>query len=228
MQSESGEILLLDCGCKYSKILKGISYRITDVVGCLLTHEHGDHSKSHKDIIQSGIRIYTNNETVKSMNIMPGELMIGIPERKLKEIKEFKVIPFYVKHDETPNFAYLIKHPECGTLLYITDFMCVDYTFRSVGINHFLIECNHLDDAPEKDNGKYGHSIKGHSCLSTVNNIILANKTVSLKTITLCHLSNDWSNPERMQKEIQKAAGDDVLVQVARPGLEIDLNLCPF
>lgn len=41
LKAESGEILLLDCGCKYSKILKGISYRITDVVGCLLTHEHG-------------------------------------------------------------------------------------------------------------------------------------------------------------------------------------------
>lgn len=41
LQAESGEILLLDCGCKYSEILKGISYRISDAVGCLLTHEHG-------------------------------------------------------------------------------------------------------------------------------------------------------------------------------------------
>lgn len=188
----------------------------------------GDHSKSFKDIMQSGIQIYTNDETVESMNIMTGELMVGIPENKVKEIKGFKVIPFYAKHDETPNFVYLIKHPECGILLYATDFMCIDYTFGSLGINHFLVECNHLDDAPEKDTGKYNHSIRGHSSLLTVKNIIQANKTVSLRTITLCHLSNDWSNPDQMQREIQEVAGNDVLVQIARPGLEVNLNLCPF
>lgn len=41
LKSESGEILLLDCGCKYTEILKGICYRISDVSGCLLSHEHG-------------------------------------------------------------------------------------------------------------------------------------------------------------------------------------------
>ena len=41
LKSESGDILLLDCGCRYSEILKGISYRISDVLGCLLSHEHG-------------------------------------------------------------------------------------------------------------------------------------------------------------------------------------------
>ena len=29
LKSESGEILLMDCGCRYSEILKGISYRIS-------------------------------------------------------------------------------------------------------------------------------------------------------------------------------------------------------
>ena len=41
LRSEAGETLLLDCGCRYPEILKGISYRISDVSGCLLTHEHG-------------------------------------------------------------------------------------------------------------------------------------------------------------------------------------------
>lgn len=41
LQSNTGEILLLDCGCKYKKILRGISYRISNVSGVLLSHEHG-------------------------------------------------------------------------------------------------------------------------------------------------------------------------------------------
>lgn len=68
LKSESSEILLLDCGCRYSEILKGISYRISEVSGCLLTHGHGDHLKSFQNLMQSGIQIYTNDETVESVN----------------------------------------------------------------------------------------------------------------------------------------------------------------
>ena len=75
---------------------------------------------------------------------------------------------------------------------------------------------------------KFEHSVRGHSSLSTVKEIIRVNKTASLRTITLCHLSEGWGNPEVMQNEIQDVAGDDVLVQIARPGLNVDLNLCPF
>lgn len=32
----------------------------------------------------------------------------------------------------------------------------------------------------------------------------------------------------KIQKEIQEVAGDNVLVQIGRAGLEVDLNLCPF
>lgn len=38
--ANNGEILLLDVGCKYQSILKTINYRISDVVGILLSHEH--------------------------------------------------------------------------------------------------------------------------------------------------------------------------------------------
>jgi len=37
LKSNSGEMLLLDCGCR----LKAIDYRTSDVSGVLLTHEHG-------------------------------------------------------------------------------------------------------------------------------------------------------------------------------------------
>lgn len=41
LKSNSGEMLLLDCGCRYKDILKAIDYRTSDVSGVLLTHEHG-------------------------------------------------------------------------------------------------------------------------------------------------------------------------------------------
>ena len=41
LTSDSGEILLLDFGCEANRILRGISYKISNVVGAVLSHEHG-------------------------------------------------------------------------------------------------------------------------------------------------------------------------------------------
>lgn len=41
LTSNTGEILLLDFGCEASRILRGISYKISNAVGALLSHEHG-------------------------------------------------------------------------------------------------------------------------------------------------------------------------------------------
>ena len=41
LQSSTGEIVLLDCGCNYNKILRGIDYQISSVDAVLLSHEHG-------------------------------------------------------------------------------------------------------------------------------------------------------------------------------------------
>lgn len=178
--------------------------------------------------MNAGISIYTNDETVEHINIISGELVIGLPEKREKGIGPFRVTPFYVPHDKTPNYAFLIKHEECGTLIYATDFSYFPFTFKNLRINHFLIECNHLDDAPNHDSFKYEHSIRGHSSLSTVKEIIRVNKTASLRTITLCHLSEGWGDSEVMYREIREVTESDVLVQIARPGLEVNLNLCPF
>lgn len=39
--SDGGEILLLDFGCDSKKILRGIDYKISNVIAALLSHEHG-------------------------------------------------------------------------------------------------------------------------------------------------------------------------------------------
>lgn len=39
--SNSGQIILLDFGCDKKKIQRGIDYRVSDVVGAILSHGHG-------------------------------------------------------------------------------------------------------------------------------------------------------------------------------------------
>lgn len=238
LQSNTGEILLLDCGCKYKKILRGIDYQISNVAGTLLTHEHGDHTEAFKDIMNAGIQIYTNDEAVENMHIRTGELMIGVPEMRPFKIGSFAAIPFELPHTsydkdtkrliQCPNFGYLVEHEEMGRLLYMTDFEHCKKRFSVMKLNHMVIECNYCEELVDRSEANYSHRLKGHCSLPTCKEFIRQNRTESLRTVTLVHLSDKASDAGKIQKEIQETVGNNVLVQIGRAGLEVDLNLCPF
>ena len=235
--ADDGEILLLDFGCEPNKILRGIDYKISDVCGALLTHMHGDHVKAYRWLFQNGIPIYTNDETAEYFEIISGKKMIGKPERIPFEVGPFRIIGFYLPHTTRdkdtgalipcPNFGYLIQ---CGDekLLYLTDFEFCKYVFKSQRINYMVLECNHMDDLPERDSAKYEHVLKGHSSLSVVKSFVEVNKTPDLRNVILCHLSSENADPETMQKEVQSVAGKWVRVDVAHAGMTVELSKYPF
>ena len=187
--------------------------------------------------MRAGIPCYGCDELQEHLEIVTGEKMIGLPERIPKRIGSWTVIPFYLPHTtrdkETgalipcPNFGYLIKSGD-ETLLYATDYEYIPYTFKNQRIDYMLLECNHMDDSLERDSAKYEHVLKGHSSVSTVRDIILANKTPDLRNVILCHLSSENADPETMQKEVQSVAGKWVNVDVAHAGLEVELSKYPF
>ena len=52
------ETLIIECGIRYRDILKGLNFDLNKVVGCLISHEHGDHSKAINEIMNAGIDVY--------------------------------------------------------------------------------------------------------------------------------------------------------------------------
>lgn len=226
--ADNGEILLIECGVPWKQILRMIDFRPSKVVGCVASHAHLDHLRAYKEVMNNGIPIYTNDETVEHFEIVTGEKMIGVPDKIPFKIGSFEIVPFYVPHDGTPNFAYIITFPDSGKMLYATDFEYLPFTFKSMKLNYMLIECNHMDDAPERDSMKYEHSLRGHSSLNTVKKIVEVNKTPALRNVVLCHLSADWSDPETMKREIKEIAGRRVEVNVAKPGMSLGLRRFPF
>ena len=238
LQASTGEIVLLDCGCKYKKILRGIDYQISDVEAVLLSHGHGDHTEAFKEIMDAGIQIYTNDETMEHLKIITGELMKSVMERYPFRVGSFNVIPFELPHTTydkeanqlvpCSNYGYLVEHKEIGKLLYMTDFEYCIYSFHKMKIEHLVIECNYCEELVDKAESNYSHRLKGHCSLSTCKQFIRQNRTESLRTVTLVHLSGQASDARKIQQEIQEVAGNNVLVQVGLAGLEVELNLCPF
>lgn len=239
LQSKHGSRLLLDCGCKYNKILKGIEYKTIATVGCLLTHEHGDHLKSFKNLLEVGIDVYAHPETATFISSRYGESVMRCLEMRPFYLgEEYKIIPFNLPHTSydkeskelvtCPNYGYMIEHGGMGRLLYMTDFEYCKYSFKATTINHFVIECNYCEDMVDKESANYGHRLKGHCSLSTCKEFLKQNISEQTRTITLVHLSDTAADADRIQKEIQETVGNKILVQIARSGLEVNLNLCPF
>lgn len=216
------EILLLDCGCDKKSIQRTINYDISKIVGCLLTHRHSDHSKSCKWLLENRIPVYTNDGTADELNIITREY-IGISEKQWIPVGNFNVMQFSVPHDGCPCSGFLISHPEMGKLLYLTDLEYCPYSFKNLKVQHLLVEANYIEDFIRKDSCNYSHQIRGHCSLGTCKGIVEANKTESLRTVTLVHLSEKVCEPSRALSEVKSITGNIIDVNVAVPGLEVRL-----
>ena len=245
--SSDTETLILDCGIGIMEIKKALDFDLSKVVGACVTHAHLDHSKAVKDLIDMGIPVvkpyeYLNlpllndrHQVIKTY--FSGFLIDAFPnEKEPWRINPFtgeKIeVPLEWTHtnadgSECPCYGFLIKHPELGRMLYITDTNLVKWKFKN--IDHILISCNYQSKyVTDEEQAKRIHVIKGHMELQRTIDFLKVNATDRLKTVTLCHLSDRNANAEEMLAEVQKVV-PWANVSVARAGLEIELTeKCPF
>lgn len=211
LYDNSENILLLDLGLPRKEILKAIDFRVSDVVGAVVTHEHKDHSRAVKDFEDMGIPVFKPYESE-----MP---------RQVRTYGSFAIKSFDLPHNGTENRGFLIDVAG-QRILYMTDFEYCKYNFQSLKINHILIEANYQKELVEIDLPNYEHKIKGHCSLKTCCDFIKSNKTNALRTVILCHLGAETTIAEECIGEVQKVA--DCPAYVAEKGLEVDLRKYPF
>lgn len=224
--------LLLECGVIYKEIQKGLDFDLSKVHGCLITHEHQDHSKSIKEVSMSGIDCYmsmgTTNafETIKNHRLMP-----VIPGMQF-DIYDFKILPFDTEHDCNQPLGYLIQYmPTKEKLLFITDSYYCKYKFK--GLSYIMIECNYIKDTLDAniESGYINGSMKprllqSHFSLEHVKEFLKANDLTECRKIVLLHLSDVNSSAARMIKEINELTGIETVV--ADSGMDIELELYKF
>lgn len=227
--SNNGEILAIEAGCKFLDFKKMIDWKIENVSGCIVSHEHGDHARYTKDFMQSGITVYTAIETQKAIEDSTGERTVSIQPLREYQIGSFTVTPFNVPHDtEIECYGYLIKHEEMGKLLFLTDLEYCKYDFSSQMVNHILCEANYDMQFVNRDEPNYEHRLRGHMSLDTALKCISTNDNPALRNVVLIHLSDKSGNPTLFKKKVVETLKYDTEVYVAEKGLEVDFNLYPF
>lgn len=221
------EILLLETGCPIKDVKKAIHWKIRKVVGCVVSHQHGDHIGKIRDYCNIGFPIYTNDETAEFIETVYGEKVLSMPEFQRGCLGGFTIQPFYLPHNGVPNFGYLIEHDEMGKLLFMTDMEYCRYDFKALSINHLLVEANYDMVLVDRSIPNYVHKLLGHCSIQTACGIIRANQTPDLRTVTLCHLGA-FSDEDDFKRQAKEAAGAGVGVDAASAGKVFDVWILPF
>lgn len=217
LKNES-EVLMIECGVGIAEIKKALSFSFSNVVGCLLTHEHGDHAKSVKDILGLGVRLYTSGGTSHALGLpMDHHRLNVIQAGKMFTAGSFKVIPFNVEHDVKEPLGFVIHHTETGSILFITDSYMVQDRFKN--INNILIEANYSQDILEEQyqRGKIQdwrreRLFASHMSLETCKLTLSRTDLSAVQNIVLIHLSDGNSNAAQFKKAIEGFTGKRVYV----------------
>lgn len=235
------EALILEAGCKISEVKKALNFNISKAVGCLVTHEHGDHAKYVSDLMKCGIDVYASDGTRSALKVINGELVnpvkrsIDIPLNSGESIPSyhpfqlggFTVHPFATKHNCIEPVGFLIKHPDIGKLLFATDTELIYHDFTKVNLNHILIESNYAKELIKQDAINRDHVLTGHMEFSTCLDFLSKNDNQNLRNVVLLHLSNNNSDENLFQEKTNQILRYGTSVYIADKGLNIELSL-PF
>lgn len=218
--------LVLEAGIKFEEVKKNLNFNLDKVCGCLVTHEHKDHSKYVADFLKYGIKVFTSKGTSEQINIKNHNLVI-IDKLKLYKISDFTVLPFDVHHDVVEPFGYLIQYnPTKQKILFATDTYYLKYNFKDIDI--YMVECNSdlqtLEENLKNDSitlYHYKRLRQSHMSLETLVDFFRKTDLSKTQKILLLHLSDKNSNEKRIQSVISDITKKESII--AKNGIEIEV-----
>lgn len=220
LKSDGGELLLLDCGLKIDEILRGVGWNTSRISGCLVTHQHGDHSHCASEMVRRGVRCFAPKECWEALGLNYGNAAAVKPHEAFR-CGSFTAAAFRLHHD-CECFGYLVRHDECGVVAYITDTMMCRERFSGVG--HYIIEASYDDDGLTAALGSrlvdraYAHRlVNTHQSLGECLRYLHA--AAGIKTVVLCHISGNSGDPVSFTEAAEASLG--VPCYAAAGGLEI-------
>jgi phosphoribosyl 1,2-cyclic phosphodiesterase len=226
----ANETLILECGVKIKQIKQALDFDLSKAVGVLITHEHQDHCKAVRDVIGLGLDVYASAGTIQSFKMNSYRLHTLEAEKTIK-LGEFKIKAFDAVHDCREPYNFLIEHPECGRIVFITDSFYCHYTFP--GLHNILIEANYSQEILDRKVSEGVSSeflrnrvLQSHMNLDTCKEFLEANDLRSVNNIVLIHLSDSNSDAAVFKKEIEQLTSKTV--HVAGNNMSIPFNKTPF
>lgn len=210
--------------------MRALDYNYMNV-SALCSHLHNDHAFCLCAAIANGIDVYATKGTHEAKGTLGRGRAKVIKAGTYYDIDEFRVLPFESVHDGLDAVNFLIFHPECGNVLFVTDTHYIPYNFES--LNQIIIETNFCEDIIDQklDNGSINYNLRerilnSHHSIQAATEFLQRNNTSAVRNIVLIHLSDSNSDAAGFKQKIETLTGKPVFV--ADKDQTIDFNLTPF
>lgn len=210
--------LLLECGIPIAKLQKRSRFTLSQCAACLLSHQHGDHSKAWRDVTRY-MPIYMLADTAYALGAS-GHKIKTFLELEAFTVGTFSITPIPAAHD-VPCAAFIIYSMETfETLLFVTD--CAYLRHRVYAAHYAMVECNYqqeiIDEAVNSgklDDRARRRIMQTHTELKTTEKILSDLDSAFLKAIYIIHTSSRNSDVNAIKTEIQQYTGKPVYIAKA-------------
>ena len=206
--SDGETTILLECGISFGRIKKGLSFDLSAIRACLVSHEHKDHAKSVKELIKSGVEVFASEGTADALGC---GLISTVADRAQFRVGSLEIVPFATFHDAAEPLGFLVYSRVDGErLVFATDTVNLGYHFPQV--NLLALEANYdasilarCERMPEKVRRRV---INSHMEINTLCQYLRTLDLSACRTLYLLHLSNAASSEghfiSRVRQEIPR------------------------
>ena len=151
--ARNGKRLLIDPGVSIKMIKKALKFDLTNIEGCLVSHEHKDHCKALRDIKYAGINCYGLRSTLLNTLGYMDRRAIEIRYFETVKLDTFHIMPFKTNHD-VDSCGFVIRAGG-EYLLFATDTSHLEYELKVNGeripFSIICIECSYDMEILEKN-----------------------------------------------------------------------------
>lgn len=224
--------ILIECGLAFRTLQKKAGFKISAFDGCLVSHEHQDHSRCVDKIIISGVPVYLSQGTAAALELPDTtlDMVHGMAAWKQFRIGSIDILPFPAFHDAEEPLGFCLRSQADGeTVAFAIDTVNIPYNFP--GVNILAVEANYdpqffawLDEVIEDDDSL--DSIKRRQlrkrCLRTQNTHMGIDKLCEClhrmdlskcREIWLMHLSDSNSHEGNFIYKVQRAVPPGIIVR---------------
>lgn len=207
LTANNGKRLLIEAGARWADLQKALKYNLRDFEGCLISHEHMDHSRSICEVRRSGIPVYANIETLQRAGISGRNINILTNDKV--DLENFTICPFDLNHD-APIKGFVVW-ADGEPMLFATDTSHITQDFRKIPFSIIAIECSYNGAVLRKkeDEGKINSELAKRlltshmeieNCMSYMTNFCNLEKC---REIHLLHMSGDNINKEKTRQRFE-------------------------
>ena len=209
-----GTALLVECGRPYSQVrdfLEAVGITPDSLAGIVLTHAHGDHSRSARYLsVTHRVPIYASRGTLGALELEDRALGRPIESGKTYPVGQMDLKPFAVPHDCREPLGFRFE-AGTGRAAIATDLGWVPHNvarqFREVDL--LILEANY--DPHLLDTGSYPYFLKqrvagtyGHLSNAAAAEAIVACGDRAPRAVWLAHLSEQNNSQKHALQTVSR------------------------